>query len=304
MRLKKASIGSGRSRGWFNLAVLSTSFVVGAFSLFGLATPISSSPRATVTFPVDAVWQYQLQTGPGTQFAATGGIDVGLCAKPVLGGTCQRARVFSIDLYGPNGTSANVAGVRAIRQSGGRAICYVDAGTWESWRPDAGAFTRSLLGRSNGWPGERWLDIRKMSLILPIMARRVALCERAGFQAVDFDNVDAFTNVTGFPLTANEQIHYDEALATLAHRDHMAVGLKNDSGQSKVLEPWFDFAIDEQCIQDHFCATLAPFVRAGKPVYDVEYVGNPLTTCKAAPAGIDVIMKALSLEATPWRPCR
>ena len=136
------------------------------------------------------------------------------------------------------------------------------------------------------------------------MARRVALCQHTGFQAVDFDNVDAYDNTTGFALTAAEQISYDKALATLAHHDHMAVGLKNDSAQAKSLAPWFDFAIDEQCVQYHFCAMLDPFLRAAKPVYDVEYVGNPSVDCRAAPQGIDVIIKAQSLDALPWKPCR
>ena len=43
---------------------------------------------------------------------------------------------------------------------GRKVVCYIDAGTWEDWRPDAAQFTTSLLGRSNGWPGERWLDVR------------------------------------------------------------------------------------------------------------------------------------------------
>lgn len=279
--------------------------VVGAsLSLLGLMVPTVSVAGGIPSLPVGAVWQYQLQADAGTTFAPSGGINVGLCGQPVMGGACQRARVFSIDLYDPSGSTPNTAGVRAIRRAGGIAICYVDAGTWESWRPDASAFSKSLLGRSNGWPGERWLDIRQPKALLSIMARRVASCERAGFQAVDFDNVDAYDNATGFPLTPAEQISYDRALATLAHHDHMAVGLKNDSAQAKALEPWFDFAIDEQCVQYHFCAMLDPFLSAAKPVYDVEYVGNPLVDCRVAPRGVDVIIKALSLDALPWRPCR
>jgi len=277
-------------------------FVV--LALLGLTVPDAAGAAKVPSLPAGVAWQYQLQADAGAKFAASGGINVGVCGQPVLGGACQRARVFSIDLYDPSGSTPNAAGVRAIRRAGGVAICYVDAGTWESWRPDAGAFPTSFLGRSNGWPGERWLDIRRPKALLSIMARRVALCQRAGFQAVDFDNVDAYDNVTGFPLTASEQVSYDRALAALAHHDHMAVGLKNDSAQAKSLVSWFDFAIDEQCVQYHFCATLDPFLRAGKPVYDVEYAGNPSSVCRLAPRGIDVIVKALSLDALPWKPCR
>ncbi len=282
------------------MSLLSAGAVLIALTL----APVSASAVGRATPPAGVAWQYQLQTSSSSQFAASGGIDVSLCGDTVLASGCQRARVFSIDLYGPSGTTPNVLGVRAIQRSGGYAICYVDAGTWESWRPDAGAFAKSLLGRSNGWPGERWLDIRHANALLPIMAHRVALCERAGFQAVDFDNVDAYDNTTGFAISAADQIAYDRALAELAHHDHMAVGLKNDSAQAKALVPWFDFAIDEQCVQYHSCAQLDPFLRAGKPVYDVEYVGSAQRVCSTAPKGIDVILKALSLTASPWRLCR
>ena len=267
-------------------------------------TPVSASSTQLVTPPPGAAWQYQLQTETGRQFASSGGIDVGLCGVTVLVRGCQRAKVFSVDLYGPSGATPNVEGVRAIKNSGGYAVCYVDAGTWEAWRPDARLFANSLLGRSNGWPGERWLDIRHQRALLSIMARRVALCKRAGFQAVDFDNVDAYENDTGFALTWAEQVSYNRALAVLAHRDRLAVGLKNDGAQAEVLAPWFDFAIDEQCVQYHSCALLNPFLRASKPVYDVEYVGSPQSDCTEAPKGVDVIVKALSLTALPWRPCR
>ncbi len=260
--------------------------------------------QGVVAPPRGAPFQYQLQTSSSPSLRNSGGVNVDQCVVPVRGGPCVRARVFSIDLYGPDGTTPNTAAVRAINDSGGYAICYVDAGTWESWRPDASDFAVSLRGRSNGWPGERWLDIRHPKALLTIMARRVARCERAGFAAVDFDNVDAYANNTGFNITAGEQLSFNRALADLAHRDHLAVGLKNDGDQARALEPWFDFAIDEQCVQYHSCAQLAVFVNAQKPVYDVEYTGRPAAVCRSAPKGIDVTAKARSLLDRPWRPCR
>lgn len=144
---------------------------------------------------------------------------------------------------------------------------------------------------------------RHPRVLLAIMARRVRLCEDAGFNAVEFDNVDAYANSTGFPITSGDQIVYDVALTKFAHRMGLAVGLKNDLGQVRLLEPYFDFAIDEQCVQFYFCTALTPFVAARKPVYDVEYVGQPSLVCPKAPPSIDVIFKELSLYARPWRPC-
>jgi endo-alpha-1,4-polygalactosaminidase (GH114 family) len=268
------------------------------------ARPVADSVRKAHVPPRGVPWQYQLQASPSGRFAATGGIDLRLCV-PSGGGKCVRPRIFDIDLYGPGGTVPNSRAVAAIRHAGEYAICYVDAGTWESWRPDARRFPRSVLGRPNGWPGERWLDIRRLRVLIPIMAARVARCAQAGFQAVEFDNVDGYSNHTGFPLTFADQIRYNEALARLAHRAGLAVGLKNDYGQVRVLWRWFDFAIDEQCVQYGECHRLRPFLAAGKPVFDVEYSISPARFCpRATAAGVDAIAKRPSLFARPWVPCR
>ena len=262
----------------------------------------SSAAPPRVVAPTTAPWQYQLQVDAAGRLSSSGGIDMS-CAPSVIGAHCARPAVFDIDLYDASGRVPNSLAVAAIHRARGYAICYVDAGTWESWRPDAKSFPPRRLGRSNGWSGERWLDIRRPSVLLAIMGRRLTRCRDAGFDAVEFDNVDAFANATGFPITSADQLRYNLALARLAHQTGLAVGLKNDPGQVGRLEPSFDFAVDEQCIEFHFCAALAPFVAAHKPVYDVEYAGSPLLVCRAAPPHVEVILKRLSLHARPWAPC-
>ena len=90
-----------------------------------------------------------------------------------------------------------VAKLHAMRR---RVMCYVDVGTWENWRPDAKEFPKSVLGHPDGhWTGERWLDIRQTAILEPIMARRLDLCKKKGFDGVDPDNLDGYQNRTGFP---------------------------------------------------------------------------------------------------------
>ena len=43
-------------------------------------------------------------------------------------------------------------------------ICYIDVGTSENFRPDYRSFPASVKGRSNGWPGERWLYVRRLDV--------------------------------------------------------------------------------------------------------------------------------------------
>ena len=237
-------------------------------------------------------WQYQLQ----------GRLRTNLCVAPHGGGACVRPDVYDVDLYAPDGVTLNTAGVQAIHAVGAHAVCYVDAGTWEDFRPDAGQYPDSVKGLPNGWPGERWLDIRATSVLLPIIEARVAKCAAAGFDSVEFDNVDGYANDTGFPLTASDQLAFDTDLADIAHGDGLSVGLKNDLGQLDALQNTFDYAINEQCAQYHECGAYASWTAAGKAVLEVEYRGRAAVYCAAA-GGRDVIHKSLALRATPWRPC-
>ena len=112
-----------------------------------------------------ARWQYQLQASPG--FDATGGIDVDVSSAPKHGGAVVHPTVWDIDLYVDpklegNPITPNTEAVDAIHARGGHAICYVSAGSWENWRGDADSFPASVKGKTNGWPGERWLDIRRI----------------------------------------------------------------------------------------------------------------------------------------------
>jgi hypothetical protein len=180
-------------------------------------------------------------------------------------------------VYDVDGFDSSAALVTAMHADNIHAICYIDAGTWENWRSDAGSFPASVLGATNGWPGEKWLDIRQISLLAPIMTARFQMCKNKGFDAVEPDNIDGYTNSTGFPLKGSDQITYNEWIAATVHGLGMSVALKNDGDQIETLLPFFDFDINEQCVQYSECAMLTPFVKAGKAVFETEYNGNQVT---------------------------
>jgi hypothetical protein len=193
--------------------------------------------------------------------------------------------------------------VAKLHAHGKHVVCYVDVGTWENWRPDAGEFPKSVLGKRDGhWPGERWLDIRQTAIVEPIMANRFALCERKGFDAIDPDNIDGYTNDTGFPLTAAEQLTYDTWVAQAVHSDGLSVAQKNDPGQIAQLSRVFDFGVVEQCFAQHWCKTFTRYTRINRLVVDIEY-GLPKARflSKTCPSdtrlGETAILKHLSLNA-------
>jgi len=209
------------------------------------------------------------------------------------------AVMFDVDLFDvPAGTVADLKGRGRV------PVCYLSAGSWEDWRPDAGSFPESVLGSElEGWPGERWLDIRRLDVLGPILEARLDLCQAKGFLGVEADNVDGYDNDTGFDLTEGDQLVFNRWLAEAAHARGLAIGLKNDVEQVAALEPYFDFAVNEECATYDECGLLLPFIRAGKAVFHVEYdlpIGEfcPLTVG----LGFSSMRKHSNLDA--WRqPC-
>ena len=196
-----------------------------------------------------------------------------------------------------DGAETPASVVQSLHRLGKRAVCYVDVGTWEAWRPDASAFPKSLLGASDiGWSGERWLDIRQLKQLMPIMKARFESCVRKGFDAVDPDNVDGVSNRTGFALTMKSQLTYDRAIASLAHGLHLVVALKSFASEARELQPQFDFAVDEQCVQYRECGAFTPFLARHKAVFDIEYTAT-VSFCPSLPRGVHGIQKHLSLDA-------
>nr|WP_240965722.1 endo alpha-1,4 polygalactosaminidase [Streptomyces zingiberis] len=208
-----------------------------------------------------------------------------------------------VPVYDIDGFENTASTVTALHARGRKVICYINAGAWEDFRPDRAAFPRSVLGRSNGWPGERWLDIRRTDVLRPLMARRMDMCREKGFDAVEPDLMDGYLNRTGFPLTARHQLAYNRMLAALAHERGLSVGLKNDLPQIPELVDSFDFAVNEECAEFGECDRLGPFIDQGKAVFHVEYA---LPTSRFCPGserlGLSSMRKRLALDA--WRdPC-
>ncbi|MFD4600452.1 endo alpha-1,4 polygalactosaminidase [Streptomyces sp. NPDC058464] len=208
-----------------------------------------------------------------------------------------------VPVYDIDGFENSRADVAALHRAGRKVVCYVNVGAWENFRPDKDDFPRSVLGRSNGWAGERWLDIRKVSVLRPIMERRFDMCRDKGFDAVEPDLVEGYANETGFRLTAADQLRYNRVIADIAHDRGLSVGLKNDLAQIPRLLADFDFAVNEECAQYDECARLTPFVKAGKAVFHVEYREPTSAFCaESRRLGLSSMRKKLDLGV--WRePC-
>lgn len=193
--------------------------------------------------------------------------------------------------------------IASLHAKGRKVFCYIAVGSWENWRPDAAAFPESVKGATYaGFPDERWLDIRRWDILGPIMTARFNLAKEKGCDGVEPDNVDGYDTTahesSGFPLTYNDQIVFNKRIAALAHSLGMSVGLKNDINQTADLEPYFDWALSEQCFQYNECQYFAPFTKAGKAVFEVEYELATTAFCpKANALNLNSLKKRTSLDS-------
>lgn len=204
--------------------------------------------------------------------------------------------VYDIDLY------VNQAVIDELHAQGRKVICYISVGSWEDWRPDKDRFPPEVLGKDyEGWQGEKWLDIRQMDKLAPIMLARLDLCQAKGFDAVEPDNMDIYTNDTGFPLTYEDQLKYALWLAEEAHKRGLAIGQKNAADMVADLVNVFDFAITEDYFYYGEAESMLPYIQAGKPVFAAEYTDLPgdfEAFCRQSrKLGFSTILKNRELDA-------
>ncbi|WP_232679813.1 endo alpha-1,4 polygalactosaminidase [Nocardioides sp. R-C-SC26] len=166
-----------------------------------------------------------------------------------------------------------IARDRTARPVEGRYnVCYVNGFQTQPnekrlWRTQYWDLVLKRAGRpvvDEAW-GEWLLDIRtpaKRAALAEVMGRWAGGCARRGFDAVEFDNLDAYTRSGGL-LTRRQTLAYSRLLTAAAHRAGLAVGQKNlaDLDGRRV---GFDFAVAESCARwdecddyvDHFGAAV------------------------------------------------
>jgi hypothetical protein len=206
----------------------------------------------------------------------------------------QEVDVFNLDLF-----ETPESMIEDLHRRGVLVMCYFSAGSYEDWRPDAGQFPAEVLGNDmEGWPGEKWLDVRRTDLLATIMEARLDLAVQKGCDGVDPDNVNGFENDTGFPLTGGHQLAFNRFLSSAAHQRGLLIGLKNDLNQIPDLVSSFDWILNEECFSFQECHLLQPFQDAGKPVFIIEYDLAPEDFCSQAnQMGFNALHKNWELDA-------
>jgi hypothetical protein len=232
----------------------------------------SSGPAGNIWMPKPGVtWQWQL----------TGTLDTSLDVQ-----------MYDIDLF--NSSSATI---KMLHDAGRIVVCYFSAGSYEPDRPDSADLANTGLGSTlDGWPDEKWLDIRS-SAVRDIMKARLDMAKSKGCDGVEPDNVDGYDNSNGLGLTRQDQLDYNQFLATEGHARGLSVGLKNSLDLVPDLVGSFDWALNEECLKYTECDSLQPFISAGKAVFHCEYSMSTSGICDKDPQGFSTIIKNLNLDA-------
>ena len=247
----------------------------------------SASPTPSAPPPSGTWWK----PSPGLtwQMQYSGTIDTSL-----------NVQVYMLDMFGTTATT-----ISALKSRGVKVVCYIDGGSWESYTPDAGVFPESILGKVvGGWPDERFVDIRSKDLLWPIMRARIDLAKQKGCDGIYHDWADSFMQDTGFPLTATDQLTYNRFWIAEAHARGISIGLINDLLQVAELADEYDWGLNESCMNYNECGYLKPFIDAGKPVFALQYSGDPAVYCpKLNALNFDGLFKKVALDAYRL-PCR
>lgn len=235
--------------------ILALTFLVGCGSGSSSHEDANTSVFDTAVEPITAGTWYKPDTDTSWQWQLQGVVN-----------TSYDVEIYDIDLF-----DSNASLIQSLKNDGKKVICYFSAGSYENWRSDKDAFPQSALGNAmDGWEGEKWLDISNKALA-PVMRARLDLAVQKGCDGVEPDNMDGYTNNTGFSLSADEQLAYNKFIANEARKRGLSVGLKNDLDQIVDLEPYFDFSLNEQCHTYNECEKMKPFIEANKPVLNAEY---------------------------------
>lgn len=213
----------------------------------------------------------------------------------------------------------SAADIAKLKSYGQYVICYTVVGVWETYRPDAALFPKSVIGgpTDDQWPGEHWLDIRPAAMdratpagntARKLMEARFARAKAKGCQAIEGDYQNNIEDGSSFPVSRADQDAFNRWYVDAVHAAGMAAFLKNAPNDAARYAGWgYDGAVVEQCWQYNECGGYAAFVRSGKPVLNAEYKRSQTADAvcpKANALGLNTIHKPLSLPAKIDWACR
>jgi hypothetical protein len=279
-----------------------TAIIIGGLSLpfaaaFGGLSPHHAATGHAVTTAVKAAaaptWWKPTNTGsnngPGFQWEighpldVNSAADMGAGALNAAGQVAAKPTIFDIDgILNPAST------VAALHARGAKVICYIEigsAGNYYSASDEhltttyyAQLKAAGVMGRKMAGYPEYYININAAATVRILESMIRQQCAAKGFDAVEPDIGDSYTDRTSYPISLAQNAAFDNKLGAYAHSLGLAWGQKNgddNSAFSKAQEPTADFLLTEECNYYGSCpGVVAPYVQAGKLVLNAEYTDD------------------------------
>lgn len=174
--------------------------------------------------------------------------------------------------------------ISALHAMGKHVVCYIEvgaAGNYYSASEEGVATTyyqqfeaAGELGKKVAGYPEYYLNIDSPTTVSIVESMISRQCATKGFDAVETDIDDEYSDNSGFPITKADEESYMTTLADYMHGLGLAWFIKNpdDTGDSYAtdMEPLADAVLTEQCNQYHTCGLLSAYV-GHKAVFNAEY---------------------------------
>jgi len=196
---------------------------------------------------------------------------------------------------------------KAAPAAGIYSICYINAFqvqpdevTWWQQNHDD-LLLRDAKGDyvvDGGWD-EILLDTSttaKRSALAGILNGWIDGCARAGFKAIEPDNIDSYDRSEGL-LSKSGAVALLSLLAPHAHAAGLAIGQKNTTDLGTAgKNAGLDFAVAEECGRYGECGDYTAVY--GTHVIDIEYTDKAFTkACKAVGASLSVVRRDVDVTA-------
>ncbi|MFK4761795.1 endo alpha-1,4 polygalactosaminidase [Microbacterium sp. ZW T5_45] len=158
------------------------------------------------------------------------------------------------------------------------SVCYING--FQTQPGELGLWDTDLLLQGDDgtvfdpdWPDEALLDTSTAGRRERIAARIepwIVGCADAGFDAVEFDNLDSYSRSDG-SLSLDDNLDLAALLVGVAHENGLAAGQKNAAEDAARLheDAGFDFAVTEECAAYEECGAYTDVY--GDHVIDIEY---------------------------------
>ena len=184
--------------------------------------------------------------------------------------------------------------VAALHAQGKHVVCYIEVGaagnyysaadegqstTYYDQLRSAGVFGRKVPG----YP-EYYLNIRSPLTVSVIESMIAKQCAAKGFDAVETDIDDEYTDNSGFALTKSVEEQYMTTLANYMHGLGLGWWIKNPDdtgdGYARDMYPLADAVLTEQCNQYSTCGLLSAYI-GHKAIFNAEYHLKTTSFCRA-----------------------